>query len=126
MSQREVTERDLRMPEFRDAKVEDLEFRRDGKIVRKDRWETGMHRIASALGFSSREGFEIDDVVAAVESRAWALPAGWAAHIQNVEGSRNRKLVLTHTVSGVVSMGEFVPQGPVAAEMLASLAGDLE
>lgn len=65
--QRKVTEQDLRMPEFRDAKVEDLEFRDDGKIVRKDRWERGMFSIAYAMGFNSREGFEITDVVAAIK-----------------------------------------------------------
>ena len=34
---RTVTEEDFRMPEFRGAKVEDYKFRKDGKIVRKDR-----------------------------------------------------------------------------------------
>jgi hypothetical protein len=58
-----LSELDFRMPEFRDAKIEDYEFRGDGKIVRKDRWETGLRRIAYALGFNSRDGFEIDDVV---------------------------------------------------------------
>lgn len=66
---REVTEEDFRMPEFRGAKVEDYEFRADGKIVRKDRWETGIHRIREALGDDRRE-FEIDDLVSAVEAMA--------------------------------------------------------
>lgn len=48
---REVTEQDFRMPEFRDAKVEDYEFRSsDQKLVRKDRWQTGIHRLSAALG----------------------------------------------------------------------------
>ena len=64
---REVTERDIRMPEFRDAKLEDLEFRPDGKIVRKDRWETGIHKIRRTLGDQRRE-FEIYDIVRAVEA----------------------------------------------------------
>jgi len=63
----EVTERDLRLPEFKDAKLEDLEFRNDGKIVRKDRWETGIRKIAYATGFNSRSGFEIEEVIAKVE-----------------------------------------------------------
>lgn len=58
-----LCEDDLRMPEFRGAKLEDYEWRDDGKIVRKDRWETGMRRIAFELGFHGREGFEIDDVI---------------------------------------------------------------
>jgi hypothetical protein len=70
---REVTERDFRAPEFRDAKVEDYEFRSDGKIVRKDRWETGIHRIRSILGDERRE-FEIDDVVNAVKALVNTIP----------------------------------------------------
>lgn len=69
-----VTERDIRMPEFRDASLEDLEFRDDGKIVRKDRWETAIRRIRSALGDHRRE-FEIEDVVQAVKAMAEAFPA---------------------------------------------------
>lgn len=63
---RKVTEQDLRMPEFRDAKLEDLEFRDDGKLVRKDRWETGVYQIAAKVGMSSRKGFEISEVEYAV------------------------------------------------------------
>lgn len=62
---REVTEKDFRLPQYRDAQPDDYEFRPDGKVVRKDRWETGVLRIVSALGLNVRE-FEIDDVVAAV------------------------------------------------------------
>ena len=62
---RQVTERDFRMPEFRDAKVEDYEIRADGKVVRKDRWETGIRQIKGIVG-SSRGEFEIDEVVDAV------------------------------------------------------------
>jgi len=61
---REVTERDFRRPELRDAKVEDYEFREDGALVRKDRWETGIYQVASAVGMS--RSFEIGDVVEAV------------------------------------------------------------
>lgn len=63
----EVTERDFRMPEFRDADPKDYEFRADGKIVRKDRWETGIHDIRAALGDRRRE-FEIQDIVMAVRA----------------------------------------------------------
>lgn len=70
---RDVTERDIRMPEFRDAKLEDLEFRDDGKIVRKDRWETGILDIRRALGDRRRE-FEIDDVVQAVKAMVATFP----------------------------------------------------
>lgn len=58
---RAVTERDLRMPEFRDAKPEDLEFRTDGKLVRKDRWQNGMMSIANAFGMRD---WEVPEVVA--------------------------------------------------------------
>ena len=73
MWNREVTERDFRMPEFRDADPKDYEFRADGKVVRKDRWETGIHRIRAALGDDRRE-FEIDDIVLAVRALVATLP----------------------------------------------------
>ncbi len=62
MDKREVQEQDLRMPQFVDAKLEDLEFRDDGVIVRKDRWQVGIRNIVAILGMS-REQYEIDDVV---------------------------------------------------------------
>ncbi len=57
-----VTEMDFRMPEFRDADPADYEFRADGKVVRKDRWEQGIRSIWSLLGSGRRE-FEIEEVV---------------------------------------------------------------
>lgn len=63
-----VTERDLRMPEFRDSDLGDLEFREDGKIVRKDRWEVCVRKIAGTLherGLIAQD-FEVDDVAEAV------------------------------------------------------------
>lgn len=75
MSGIEVTERDFRSPEFRDANVEDYEFRGDGKLVRKDRWERAICSIRSMVGVSGRE-FEIPDVVEAVRKMA-ATFEGW-------------------------------------------------
>lgn len=46
MSNRVVTENDLRRPEYKDQMLTDFEFRADGKIVRKDRFEKGMQEIA--------------------------------------------------------------------------------
>lgn len=69
----EVTERDIRLPEFRDAKLEELEFRADGKVVRKDRWETAIYKIRSLLGDNRRE-FEIHDVVGAVRALVATIP----------------------------------------------------
>lgn len=66
MWKQEVTERDFRAPEFRDAKVEDYEFRSDGKLVRKDRWEMAIHRIRELVGQGSSREFEIPEVVKAV------------------------------------------------------------
>lgn len=75
---RKVTEQDLRMPEFRDANIDDLEFRADGKLVRKDRWEQGIRSICSVLGMSPGEDFEIADVIEAVETLvAKTDSAGW-------------------------------------------------
>jgi hypothetical protein len=60
---RPVTERDFRMPEFLDAKPEDYERRADGRVVRKDRWETTVRAIASRFGVEPREGFECDTLL---------------------------------------------------------------
>lgn len=47
---RKVTLDDFIIPEYRGKNPEDYEFRHDGKIVRKDRWETGIHKIHTMLG----------------------------------------------------------------------------
>lgn len=56
---RPVTEFDFRAKEFQhpDIKPEDYEFRSDGVLVRKDRWERAVRQLAR-----TRE-FEIGDVV---------------------------------------------------------------
>jgi hypothetical protein len=64
-TEREVTERDFRKEEYRDAVPQDYEFRDDGALVRKDRWETGIRRIARIVGLGDGD-FEIDAVVANV------------------------------------------------------------
>lgn len=74
MSKEQVTERDIRMPEFKDARLEDLEFRDDGKIVRKDRWQTGIYSIRGIIGDNRRE-FEISDVVNAVRALVATIEA---------------------------------------------------
>ncbi len=61
----EVTERDLRAPQYRDGNPDEYEFRADGKIVRKDRFVRGMQDIAAIL-FGGRHQYEIAEVVAAV------------------------------------------------------------
>ncbi len=58
---RKVTERDFRKEEFMDSNPDDYEFRDDGKIVRKDRWETGIRRIVGRVGIL--RDWEISDVV---------------------------------------------------------------
>lgn len=70
---RTVNERDFRMPEFIDANPEDYEFRADGKIVRKDRWEQAVQKIRNRLGDNRRE-FEIQDIINAVEALVDSLP----------------------------------------------------
>lgn len=65
----EVMEQDLRAPEFRQGKPEEYERRDDGKIVRKDRFRTGMQDIASII-FGARHEYEIPDVVDAVRGLA--------------------------------------------------------
>jgi hypothetical protein len=70
MTQRPVTERDLRAPEFRDCEPEDLEWRADGTLARKDRWERGIREIAGIVGINPRKSFEVADVVAAARELA--------------------------------------------------------
>lgn len=88
-NKREVTEQDLRMPEFQNAKLEDLEFRdSDGKIVRKDRFKVALYSIAYNVGFGSRSGFECPDVVnkvkEIVQQHELLTKKGWV--IQNEDG----------------------------------------
>lgn len=71
MSKLEVTEQDIRLPQFRDAKIEDLEFDGSGEVVRKDRFESSMRIISSRLnginGLSPRTGWTCEQVVEAVK-----------------------------------------------------------
>ncbi len=79
MTKREVTEQDFRMPEFVGKDPEDYEFRADGKIARKDRWEMGIRAIVGALGMS-RDDFEISDIVENVREMHKAANQGFAMH----------------------------------------------
>lgn len=69
---RKVMLDDFIIPEFRGKNPEDYEFRHDGKIVRKDRWENGIHKIHTMLveagAMNDQPEFEIDDVVESVRS----------------------------------------------------------
>lgn len=65
---RAVTERDFRMQQFRDADPADYEMRDDGRIVRRDRWEMTVRKIAGLMGYDAREGFETDLLVMTVSS----------------------------------------------------------
>ena len=62
---REVTEQDLRAPQFHEGDPDQYEFRDDGKVVRKDRFVQGMRDI-SAIIFGARHKYEISEVVQAV------------------------------------------------------------
>lgn len=64
---RKVTEDDFRMPEYKGAKVEDYEFRLDGQLVRKDRWQMGIYRMISILQLNSRD-FEISEALDILEN----------------------------------------------------------
>jgi hypothetical protein len=61
------------MPEFRGKDPKDYEFRADGKVVRKDRWETAIHSIRDALG-DNRHEFEVLDIVDAVRAMVATIP----------------------------------------------------
>ncbi len=70
---RSVTEEDFRIPEFRGKDPKDYEFRPDGKIVRKDRWETAIHSIRHELG-DERGEFEIADIIGAIKALVATIP----------------------------------------------------
>jgi len=70
---RKVTEEDFRMPEFRGKDPNDYEFRADGVVVRKDRWENAIRSIRYALG-DRRIEFEVGDVVSAVQAMVALVP----------------------------------------------------
>ena len=61
---------DFIIPEFRGKDPKDYEVREDGKVVRKDRWENGIHCIRNLLVdaelLPDSAEFEIIDVVLAV------------------------------------------------------------
>ena len=61
-----VTEQDLRHPDFKEGTPDDYEFREDGAIVRKDRWERGLRKIAGYFGMGGRGEWEISEVEQAV------------------------------------------------------------
>ena len=71
MSKNHVTECDIRLPKFKDAKLEDLEFDASGEVVRKDRFEKSMRKISGMLhgvnGLSPRDGWTCEQVVEAVK-----------------------------------------------------------
>ena len=68
---KQVTERDIRLPQFKDAELDDLEFDSSGDVVRKDRFETSMRKIQGILhgvnGLSARSGWTCEQVVDAVK-----------------------------------------------------------
>jgi len=72
---REVTENDFRKREFQGKDPADYEFRGDGEVVRKDRWEEAIHRIRYILG-DTRRDFEVNDIVSAVEALVATIPRG--------------------------------------------------
>ncbi len=75
---RKVTEQDLRHPNFQKGTPDDYEFREDGAIVRKDRWEQGICNIVAFLGLERRVDepgkayteWEVKDVVEGVKQQA--------------------------------------------------------
>lgn len=132
MPSRQVTELDFRQPQYRHAKVEDYEFRADGALVRKDRWECAIGTIRHLVGVDGRE-FEIEQVVDAVRElsgleEGWTLvcadstdPEDWpAAHTQAVlelkldDGSRLSHACFDSVTQAWSWYGQPVPR-PVLA-----------
>jgi hypothetical protein len=99
---RAVTERDFRMPEFMNADPADYEFRADGKIVRKDRWESAIHSIHSIVGPEGRE-FEIPDVVEAVRNLATVDALHAIEHARDVFESEPKAIECLDYIKEVIA-----------------------
>lgn len=112
---RAVSEKDFRLPEFKDAVVDDYEFRSDGKLVRRDRWERVVQSIRAILGINPKS-FELDDVVESVRrnvqpQETWNDAAtnpvevdGPPIDIQLIDGSTLRAAEITATGDNWASM----------------------
>ena len=87
---RPVTENDLRAPQWKDVNIADLEFRSDGQIVRKDRFEVGIGNIAAVLGARATEISAITDQVRVLlkfwETHTGGDPRSWPAYWDSEEG----------------------------------------
>ena len=70
MDKQQVAERDIRLPQFKNSELEDLEFDASGDVVRKDRFETSMRKISGMLHgvneLSARSSWTCEQVVEAV------------------------------------------------------------
>lgn len=53
----------MRDPRWIGCEPADLEWREDGTLAHKDRWERGIREIAGIVGMDPRSGFEVADVV---------------------------------------------------------------
>lgn len=67
--ERQVTEQDFRMPEYRDQDPKDYEFDANQKPVRKDRWKRAIEHIRLLVGVDGRS-YDIIDVINAVKQLA--------------------------------------------------------
>lgn len=68
---KKVTEQDIRLPQFRDANLDDLEFDGSGEVVRKDRFEKSMRKLQGVFhgvnGLSGRSTWTCEQVVDAAK-----------------------------------------------------------
>lgn len=73
---RPVTERDLRAPEFADCEPEDMELLDDGRIVRRDRWQSGLKNMLDLLGVTDEDAGmnEAIDRIRDLQEAAGKLP----------------------------------------------------
>ena len=104
-----VTEYDLRQKEFQhpDIKPDQYEFRGDGALVRKDRWETGIRNIASIFGLQ-RESWEVEEIVQLVRSklRVWTAdidelpPVGLDVYCYFVKNNSRQQKVMCINADG--------------------------
>ena len=116
-----MTEQDFRQPQFQNQQPEDFEFRADGAIVRKDRWERAVHSMRHLVGIGSRE-FEIEDIVEAVRKLALDQE-GWWSIKEDVPLSKEGISVSIRLIDGSILRGANVKRHGINNEFLATWQG---
>jgi hypothetical protein len=99
-----VTEKDFRIPEFRDANPADYEFDKNGKVVRKDRFAKGFEKLFQLLKIE-----DVDTVIAHVDDLLTTEEhLTTIAQLLNVDITKENSIVV---ISKVKALADFAKPG---------------